>query len=94
MALDDWTNCPSCKFPALYKHFVKHVTANLPCPMCDQPIDPKNVVKEINPVPLLKKEIESVDINTLQPSDASQEKEASSQTDAPKPAAESSVPAT
>ncbi|KAH3756601.1 WD repeat membrane protein [Pelomyxa schiedti] len=69
MVIDDWTNCPFCEFPALFKHFTTHAAAGLPCPMCDKQIDPNTLIQNPNPMPLLKRDIESVDINSLQPSD-------------------------
>eukprot|EP01105_Mastigella_eilhardi_P003885 TRINITY_DN1506_c0_g1_i1.p1 TRINITY_DN1506_c0_g1~~TRINITY_DN1506_c0_g1_i1.p1 ORF type:complete len:773 (-),score=230.44 TRINITY_DN1506_c0_g1_i1:109-2148(-) len=69
MVLDDWTCCPLCKFPALYKHFMKHISSGQHCPMCDRAVDPATVVKETNPTPILKKMIESIDIAALQAKD-------------------------
>lgn len=59
MILEDWSNCPSCKFPALFSPFKKYISVEKVCPMCEQSIDPNNIVKEENPVPILKKLLET-----------------------------------
>lgn len=50
-----------CKFPAIYKSFVKLVSVEKACPMCDQPLDPSQIKREENPFQLLKRSIESVE---------------------------------
>jgi hypothetical protein len=35
MTLDDWSDCPSCGFPALYSKFVEFVGSHAHCAMCE-----------------------------------------------------------
>jgi hypothetical protein len=36
MLVDDWTQCPSCRFPCNYTPFVEQVRAGSACAMCAQ----------------------------------------------------------
>lgn len=40
MTLDNWTQCPACKFPALFTHFSKYLLQEKVCPMCEALISP------------------------------------------------------
>lgn len=56
MTLDDWSECPHCKFPASYKYFQMVLKVNgSVCPMCNENVDPMEVKKILDPRPLLKK---------------------------------------
>jgi WD repeat-containing protein 19 len=43
MVADDWSNCPSCRFPALHSRFVAHLEADSRCPMCENEVAPASV---------------------------------------------------
>ena len=51
MVLDDWTQCPTCKFPALFTAFLKLTRESPSCPMCDSKVDPGKLTKVNNPDP-------------------------------------------
>eukprot|EP01063_Lacrimia_lanifica_P024004 TRINITY_DN3196_c0_g1_i1.p1 TRINITY_DN3196_c0_g1~~TRINITY_DN3196_c0_g1_i1.p1 ORF type:complete len:1447 (+),score=641.41 TRINITY_DN3196_c0_g1_i1:187-4527(+) len=53
MLMDEWTQCPSCKFPALYDPFCQLIRDGEPCPMCEDTIDLGDVRKLTNPDPKL-----------------------------------------
>ena len=36
---EDLTKCPSCHFPAIMSHFLKLLSFETQCPMCNSPID-------------------------------------------------------
>jgi hypothetical protein len=55
MIVEDWTQCPSCLFPAAHSSFRQFVSTEKLCPMCEQTVSLAQVVREDNPVPLLKK---------------------------------------
>ena len=59
MSLDDWTSCSSCHFPATFSFFKQFIAAEKVCPMCEQAISPAQIVKEENPLPILKKFLET-----------------------------------
>ena len=40
MVLDEWTQCPHCKFPALYSPFKKLLEVEPSCPMCSNAVQP------------------------------------------------------
>lgn len=65
MVADDWCACPSCGFPALYSQFAPWVANKLPCPMCEEVVDPAAVQKIGDPRELVRRAIESVDITSL-----------------------------
>ncbi|XP_024544591.1 WD repeat-containing protein 19 [Selaginella moellendorffii] len=48
MVLEDWTTCPSCKFPALMSEFLKMLEVEKTCPMCSQPVAEEDLVL-VNP---------------------------------------------
>ncbi|ORX55502.1 hypothetical protein BCR36DRAFT_581508 [Piromyces finnis] len=54
MVLDDWSNCPSCKFPALYSQFKKLLEKTHTCPMCTNHIEPDAIEICKNPIEMLK----------------------------------------
>eukprot|EP01112_Ceratiomyxa_fruticulosa_P008153 TRINITY_DN2109_c0_g1_i1.p1 TRINITY_DN2109_c0_g1~~TRINITY_DN2109_c0_g1_i1.p1 ORF type:complete len:1418 (-),score=299.30 TRINITY_DN2109_c0_g1_i1:29-4282(-) len=64
MTLDNWSNCPNCKFPALYSSFVKLLNFEKACPMCEHPLEASDITKEINSFQLFKKAIDSVESNS------------------------------
>eukprot|EP00727_Mastigamoeba_balamuthi_P013091 m51a1_g8404 putative wd repeat-containing protein 19 isoform x1 (1404) ;mRNA; r:243939-249400 len=89
MVLDDWSACPSCTFPALFSQLQQLAAAGGACPMCEQPVQADAIKREVNPVPILKKEIESVDIMALEeapppPSKKDKDKEQAAQAAAEK----------
>ena len=49
MTLDDWSQCPTCKFPALFTPFLKLLRVEPVCPMCSSQVNPLEVVKVANP---------------------------------------------
>jgi hypothetical protein len=40
----DWSKCPHCLFPALYSALTAHVASEAACPMCEQPLEAKDIV--------------------------------------------------
>jgi len=53
MVLDDWTQCPSCHFPALYSAFVTLMQKEPVCPLCQANVDLYNIDK-IKPLDVKK----------------------------------------
>ncbi len=51
MVLDDWAQCPGCKFPAMHSMFVKLLRDTPNCPMCDAFVDPVKLQKVAQPDP-------------------------------------------
>lgn len=43
MVLNDWTQCPSCKFPALHSVFSQHLAVAATCPMCSSAHTPSDL---------------------------------------------------
>ncbi|KAI9017068.1 WD repeat-containing protein 19 [Gaertneriomyces semiglobifer] len=43
MVLTDWTQCPSCNFPALYSQLQELLTKSPACPMCSEKVDPVQI---------------------------------------------------
>jgi len=43
LIIDDWTQCPSCHFPALYSKLKEYLLTETHCPMCDQEISPHTI---------------------------------------------------
>eukprot|EP00388_Colpodella_angusta_P039678 GDKK01048050.1.p1 GENE.GDKK01048050.1~~GDKK01048050.1.p1 ORF type:complete len:833 (+),score=157.68 GDKK01048050.1:185-2500(+) len=43
MTVSDWSQCPSCKFPALYGPFTKLLLDSPQCPLCEATINPNEV---------------------------------------------------
>ena len=43
MVLDDWCECPSCHFPAIYSRFVALLENTSQCPMCGDTVVPDQV---------------------------------------------------
>jgi WD repeat-containing protein 19 len=54
MVLDDWSQCPSCAFPALFGPFRKYISAAKKCPMCENAIQVSSIQKNPNPKAALK----------------------------------------
>jgi len=59
MVLDNWTNCPNCKFPALYTQFKALLQRTQTCPMCSHHIEPDAIELCNNPLELLKEKNEN-----------------------------------
>jgi WD repeat-containing protein 19 len=55
MVFHDWTNCPSCKFPALYSVFVERIRADGACAMCGKSVNLADVKRIEDPRPFLMK---------------------------------------
>ncbi|GBG61180.1 hypothetical protein CBR_g19256 [Chara braunii] len=55
MVLNNWSNCPFCRFPALASELLKVVSAEKMCPMCQHPLIPADVQKIDDPSPILKR---------------------------------------
>eukprot|EP00026_Physarum_polycephalum_P003547 Phypoly_transcript_03560.p1 GENE.Phypoly_transcript_03560~~Phypoly_transcript_03560.p1 ORF type:complete len:493 (+),score=71.34 Phypoly_transcript_03560:931-2409(+) len=66
MVLDGWSSCPSCKFPAIYRSFAKIVATEKACPMCEQPLEVEQIVREDNAFQALKRNIENVEADAPQ----------------------------
>jgi len=49
MTLEDWSSCPSCRFPALHSEFQTYLGKFNTCPMCDQEIILQAVRKADDP---------------------------------------------
>ncbi|XP_028834024.1 WD repeat-containing protein 19 isoform X2 [Denticeps clupeoides] len=45
MVKDDWSECPHCKFPALYSEFIKLLETETVCPMCSETLSASQVQK-------------------------------------------------
>jgi WD repeat-containing protein 19 len=45
MVLDDWTVCPSCRFPTLHSAFTEAIQQEKVCPMCEQEIELSQIAK-------------------------------------------------
>jgi len=58
MIFSDWCVCPSCRFPALYSAFVKHIETEKTCPMCAQEIVPSAIQKVEDPAKMLQQAVE------------------------------------
>lgn len=56
MVLSDWAECPSCKFPASATQFIRIISAEGRCPMCNDPIDLSHVRKVQDPLAKLKQQ--------------------------------------
>ncbi|KAJ3412566.1 WD repeat-containing protein 19 [Chytridiales sp. JEL 0842] len=54
MTIQDWSTCPSCQFPALYKDFKELVAKTSQCPMCAASVDPSKIALSPNPQDLLR----------------------------------------
>jgi len=59
MVLDDWSNCPYCKFPALYSQFKALLAKTQTCPMCTHHIEPDAIELCKNPIEMLKEKSEN-----------------------------------
>jgi len=51
MVLDDWAQCPTCKFPALFSQLLKLTKDDPRCPMCEHKINPLTLSKIESPDP-------------------------------------------
>lgn len=54
MVFDDWSQCPSCKFPALYSSLVAYCSSDNVCPMCEKEILSEAIEKVHDPSTLLR----------------------------------------
>jgi WD repeat-containing protein 19 len=66
MVLDDWAQCPSCHFPALYSQFTEWIKENEKCSMCSTVVQPSAILKIDDPKPLLNKNNGGADINNTE----------------------------
>lgn len=48
MVLDSWTQCPACKFPALYYEFMTVLQNDKACPMCSETDIPLASIKVLD----------------------------------------------
>mmetsp|Transcript_44380 Transcript_44380/g.108454 ORF Transcript_44380/g.108454 Transcript_44380/m.108454 type:complete len:1358 (+) Transcript_44380:80-4153(+) len=55
MVANDWTFCPSCRFPAHHSKFKALIDSEKTCPMCEQEIVPSSIVKVDNPEEFLNR---------------------------------------
>lgn len=39
MVLSDWAECPCCKFPATATQFIRIISAEGRCPMCNEVVE-------------------------------------------------------
>merc|ERR1711916_90484 len=53
VVLDDWCECPSCHFPAIYSRFVALLENTSQCPMCGDTVVPDQVRHLDDPRPRL-----------------------------------------
>jgi hypothetical protein len=53
MTFNDWTFCPSCRFPAKHSMFGKYAETNPVCPMCSYRLLPGSLTKVKDPKPQL-----------------------------------------
>lgn len=49
MVADDWTQCPTCQFPALHSEFLKLLKDEPKCPLCEAAVNPMTLIKIANP---------------------------------------------
>ncbi|KXZ49298.1 hypothetical protein GPECTOR_22g892 [Gonium pectorale] len=56
MVLSDWAECPSCKFPASATQFIRIISAEQRCPMCNDPVELSHVRKVQDPLTKLKQQ--------------------------------------
>jgi hypothetical protein len=54
MTFGDWTNCPSCHFPAIYPHFRKILDTLGSCPMCSDKLTSQQLIIVKDPTNQLK----------------------------------------
>ena len=66
MVIDDWTNCPSCRMPALYSAFTAFVSVEQQCPMCEAPVAASSVAKIEDPTMQLQRYAEREDESIAQ----------------------------
>jgi len=59
MVLNDWSNCPYCKFPALYSQFKVLLEKTHTCPMCNHHVEPDAIEICNNPIEMLKEKKEN-----------------------------------
>mmetsp|Transcript_37661 Transcript_37661/g.118764 ORF Transcript_37661/g.118764 Transcript_37661/m.118764 type:complete len:1376 (+) Transcript_37661:207-4334(+) len=55
MVLNQWSQCPSCHFPALFDDFTKLLQTDRECPMCNTTVSAAQVQRMSDPVPHLRK---------------------------------------
>ncbi|MEW5304579.1 MAG: hypothetical protein WDW36_007181 [Sanguina aurantia] len=55
IALMDWAECPACRFPCSHSNFLRILTAERKCPMCNEDIAIDSVKKVLDPIGQLKK---------------------------------------
>jgi WD repeat-containing protein 19 len=56
MVLSDWAECPCCKFPASATQFIRIVSAEARCPMCNETVDLQHVRKVQDPLAKLRQQ--------------------------------------
>lgn len=56
MVLSDWAECPGCKFPASASQFIRIISAEGRCPMCNDPVDLAHVRKVQDPLTKIKQQ--------------------------------------
>jgi WD repeat-containing protein 19 len=54
MTLADWSECPSCHFPASTAQFMNIVNVERKCPMCNEEVDLGNIRRLTDPLATLK----------------------------------------
>ncbi|GLC35581.1 hypothetical protein PLESTB_000191100 [Pleodorina starrii] len=56
MVLSDWAECPGCRFPASATQFIRIISAESRCPMCNDPVELSHVRKVQDPLTKLKQQ--------------------------------------
>jgi WD repeat-containing protein 19 len=67
MVLSDWAQCPSCRFPCRASVFVKIITLERNCPMCNQQIVLSQIHKIADPITALKQQQALLQNNQREP---------------------------
>lgn len=60
----DWAECPACRFPCSHSNFLRILTAERKCPMCNEDIAIDSVKKVLDPIGQLKKANEEANSRT------------------------------